>query len=179
MLKYFDILQKNDYRGKWQLLLWSLLPLLLICYLLAFKKTFSIISEYGSNQEKAQLSSVRKDSASVYDSKLAAVNSWQKQYMLDSSMMDATVIASINMSCDELGLNFKEYKPLGLSAQHVWTRMVKVQGAFQSILKLVYELEQTNKICRVTSLDFQKKKGSGEEPDELYCTFYIQNVLKQ
>ncbi|MCH5718222.1 hypothetical protein [Niabella hibiscisoli] len=42
MLKYFDILQKNDYRGKWQLLMWSLLPLLLICYLLAFKKHFEL-----------------------------------------------------------------------------------------------------------------------------------------
>lgn len=179
MLKYFNILQKNDYRGKWQLLLWSLLPLLLICYLLAFKKTFGIINEFNNNRQQALLSDVRRDSASIYDAKLASVDSWKKQYMLDSNMMDAQVIAAINRSCDELGISFKEYKPLGLSSQRVWSRMVKVQGDFQNILKLVYELEQSNKICRVASLDFQKKKGSGEEQDELYCIFYIQNVIKQ
>ncbi|MCH5718223.1 hypothetical protein [Niabella hibiscisoli] len=76
------------------------------------------------------MSNVRKDSVSIYDSKLASVNSWKKQYMLDSSIMDAQVIAAINMSCDELALQFKEYKPLGLSSQHVWTRMLKVEGLF-------------------------------------------------
>ncbi len=179
MLKYFDISGKNDYRAKWQLLLWSVLPLFIICYLLAFKKTFTTISEFHNNKEKVQLSLLRKDSVAIYDSKLDAVNGWKKQYMLDSAVMDAHVIATMNLSCNELGLNFKEYKPLGLSVQNVWTRKVVVQGDFKSILKLVYELEQVSKICRIASLDFQKKKTGSGHDFELDCGFYVQNVIKK
>ncbi|HMR84489.1 MAG TPA: hypothetical protein PKE30_15205 [Niabella sp.] len=179
MLKYFDISGKNDYRSKWHLLLWSVLPLFIICYLLAFKKTFRTISEFHNNKEKAQLSLLRKDSVAIYDLKLAAVNGWKKKYTLDSTVMDAQVIATMNLSCNELGLNFKEYKPLGLSAQNVWTRRVVVQGDFKSVLKLIYELEQVNKICRIASLDFQKKKTERGEDFELNCAFYVQNVIKK
>jgi len=179
MLKYVDILKKNDYRGKWQLLLWSILPLFIICYLFAFNRTFRTISEFHNNQAKAQLSHLRKDSAAIYDSKLAAVNSWKKQYMLDSAVMDAHVIEAMNLSCSTLGLHFKEYKPLGLSSQNVWTRRVVVQGDLKSILKLIYELEQVNKICRIASLDFQKKKAGSGDDFELDCSFYVQNVIKK
>ncbi|WP_460687913.1 hypothetical protein [Niabella aquatica] len=179
MDKYFYILQKNDYRSKWQLLMWSALPVFLICYFLAFKKTFNTITAYNKNQLLTRQAGSRQDSLAIYDTKLNAINAWKKQYILDSAVMDAHVLATINIICDELGINFNEYKPLGTSRQNVWTRLVTVEGDFNTILQMIYKLEQVDKICRIASVDFKKAKSSGDKAGELYCTLYIQNVIRQ
>ncbi|MFT4092623.1 MAG: hypothetical protein QM640_03200 [Niabella sp.] len=178
MIKYFDISQKNGYRKKLQLLLWSVLPLFLLCYLLAFKKTLNTINAYNNNRMAALQSSRKLDSLSVYEKKSDEIGSWKKQYILDSTVMDANIVAALNVHCDDLGLNFKEYKPLGISNQHVWTRIVTVAGDYKAMLKLVFNLEQENRICRVASVNFKKVKDNSSGKEDLNCTFYIQNVIK-
>ena len=177
MINGFHIWNKKDYRSKWKLLLWSVLPILAVCYLLAFKKTFTVIKEYKANLALADKNELRKDSVMVYDVKMSVLDSWKKQYLLDSAVMDADIIASVNLSCNEIGIDFKEYKLLGLSSQGIWTRLITVGGDFRGILQLIYRLEQVNKICRIGSINFQKTK-QGEEGEQLNCSLYVQNILK-
>ena len=118
------------------------------------------------------------DSMAIYDSKLKNMAAWRKQYLIDSSIMDANILATLNLSCKDLGLQFKEYKPLTTNAQSIWTRAITVQGGFIPILALVYQLEQIERICRVASVNFKKQKA-GDESEELSCTLYIQNVIKK
>ena len=158
-------------------LLWLLLPVLLILYLFTFKRTFNLIDSYNRNLESFQNKALHGDAIFFLFSKVKAINTWKGQYMLDSTMTGKNVIATINLRCEELGLIFNEYRPLKASKDHIWTRLINVAGDFHSLLQLMYELEQIDKVCRVACVIFQKQKETGTTPASLSCTFYVQNLL--
>lgn len=122
--------------------------------------------------------SMKLGSSSAYEAKISEINKWKRQYLLDSSVMDAALIAKVSMACGELGINLKEYKPLIRSERGIWTRLITVSGDFKNMLGLIYQLEQVEKICRIASVDFQKLKMPGDEGMVLDCTLYIQNFVK-
>ncbi|SDD43097.1 hypothetical protein [Niabella drilacis] len=177
MSKEMNIKPPVPYRKRLQWLLGSVIPLLLICYLLGFRKTASMIGEYHRNQHLQEQGVRMADSMQVFEKKRDAVARWQKQYRVDSSRLDGAVLASINSRCDELGLQFKEYKPLGTSSQEIWTRMVTVEGSFQQILQLIFQLEQEDQLCRIASVKYQNVKE--DDTEVLNCSLYIQNVVKK
>ncbi|ANH80047.1 hypothetical protein A8C56_02775 [Niabella ginsenosidivorans] len=177
MSKVIDIKPGRSYRQKLQVLLWSVIPLLLLCYLLGFKKTGGIVKDYHNNVRLQQQGSLLADSMAVFEKRLSAVAAWKKQYLADSSGMDGKTLAAINNLCNSLELELKEYKPLGKSNQGIWTRMVTVSGPFQKILSLISQLEQKERLCRIASVKYQKIKDG--EKEELVSTLYIQNILEK
>ncbi len=177
MSKAVTIKSPVTYRQRLQWLLWSVVPLLLLCYLLGFRKTAAVISDYHKNQRLQQQGALMSDSMQVFEKKQEAVDRWQKQYLVDSSRLDGAILASINSRCDALGLQFKEYKPLGTSAQDIWTRVVTVEGTFHKILQLIFQLEQQEQLCRIASIKYQHIKEGDSEV--LNCSLYIQNVVNK
>jgi len=169
------IKEKLNYKVKLQALVWSVLPVLLLCYLLAFKKTIGVVKEYNHNKEMQRSAALMADTMEVFRAKQQAVNNWKKQYMVDTTGRDGMVLASINSHCDSLGLQFREYKPMQVNGQRIWTRMVSVEGKFRDMLQLIFIMEQRDKLCRIASVRYQQQKE--EEGGSLRCSMYIQNIV--
>ncbi|MBO9620536.1 MAG: type 4a pilus biogenesis protein PilO [Niabella sp.] len=167
----------RSYRQQLKLLLWSIAPLLLLCYLLAFKKTGAVVRDYKKNLQLQQHSAALEDSVAAFEKKQAAIAEWKKQYLADSARMDGRLLASVNNLCNELELELKEYKPMGIGSQDIWTRVITVEGPFHNILSLVYQLEQKERLCRIASVKYQKTKEG--EAEVLNGSLYIQNVLEK
>jgi hypothetical protein len=169
---------KNDklnYKGRLRALKWSVLPVLCLCYLLGYKKTIGVIQEYGHNKELQRSAALAADSIKLFRAKQQTVSNWKKQYLVDSTSRDGMVLASINNHCDSLGLQFKEYKPMGVSGQRIWTRMVSVEGEFRDLLQLVFLMEQRDRLCRIASVKYQQQRE--EDGGALRCSIYIQNIV--
>lgn len=177
-MKAFDtLLNKYDYKHRLQLLRWSIVPIFLLCYFFAFKKTFTTIKEYSKNTALAIQGSTLNDSLKIYEAKQTNLSLWKKQYIIESGMNDGNILADINIECRNLGLKFIEYKPLGINSENIWTRSFTVEGDFLPILRLMYSLEQLKKLCRVASVSYKKVKV--KDVDALQCTFFIQNIIQQ
>jgi hypothetical protein len=166
---------KVDYKAKLRVLMWSVLPIVFLCYSLGFRKTIGVIKEYGRNAALQRNAALITDSMEVFRTKQQAVGNWKKQYLVDSTGMDGMVLASINSHCDRLGLQFKEYKPMGVSGQRIWTRMVSVEGKYRDMLQLVFLMEQRDKLSRIASVKYQQQKE--EDGGSLRCNIYIQNIV--
>ena len=167
------------YKQKVKILLWSFVPILFILYLLVFKETINLVYSYKHSLASFQSKTRKKDSNLFMDSKINAINTWKRQYILDSTMTEKNIITKINFRCEELGLIFNEYRPLKLSRENVWTRFINVAGDFHSLLQLMYRLEQIDKVCRIACVIFQKPKEAGLMPESLSCTIYVQNLLEK
>ncbi len=171
------LLHKYDYRRRLQLLRWSIVPILLVCYFLAFKKTFNVIRDYRRNTVLAVQGAALNDSLKIYDARQNNIALWKKQYMIEPETVDGGLLADINIECRNLGLKFIEYKPLGTNGENIWTRSVTVEGDFSPILRLVYSLEQVKKLCRVASINY-KEATTGDDAEMLQCTLFIQNIIQ-
>lgn len=170
-------IKDKNYQRWLRFLLWSVVPWFFLCYLFAFGRTVALIKDYQRNKDLQQHAMQMRDSLRIFEDRRLAVSKWRSQYLLDSTVMDAGILASVNSHCDRMGLAFKEYKRLGMDGRRIWTRMLTVEGDFKAILQLVYLMEQRERLCRIAAVRYQKQKE--EEGGALQCSIYIQNIINE
>ncbi|MGZ4058661.1 MAG: hypothetical protein ACXVPU_06530, partial [Bacteroidia bacterium] len=59
------------------------------------------------------------------------------------------------------------------------TNRFVVQGSFQSLLNLIYTLEQKSKIGKVASVEYQIKKEIKDKKILLTASIFLQNIKKK
>lgn len=176
-MKIFNLWQgKYEYRRKLQLVQWSAIPVVLLCYFLAFKKTVITASEYYKNKEAAVLSQNMDGNRKNFEARQNNISIWKKRYLMESTMADAKILSDLNAECVNLGLKFIDYKPLGTNKENVWTRCITVEGDFFPLLQLIYSIEQMKNYCRLTSIKYEAVYAT-DEIRVLQCTFFIQNII--
>ncbi len=59
------------------------------------------------------------------------------------------------------------------------THKIEVEGTFETITKLIYELEQVKRIGNVVSTTYEKQKDRRQKKTKLGATIYLQHVDQQ
>lgn len=59
------------------------------------------------------------------------------------------------------------------------TYQFKVEGNYTSIIALIYNLEQTNKMGKIISSLFEKKKDYRTSKESLLCTILLQKIIQE
>lgn len=157
----------------------SLLALVL-CYRLSISRTIEEYQKYS--QDRALTAGQAPDAASLTDLQVREdrVSGLFTRYALDTLQPEKNLLSVASNYCKLHNLQLKEYKPYSLSHTDsipVLTRTVTVGGAFIPCLRLLYELESSGQVGRISSVDFKGYTDLQDKKPKMDCILYIQNLI--
>lgn len=171
-----------SYNQKLKLLAAAAILLLYISFQYAIKKTWSVYKEYQENYSNAQQS----DS---YINLIPAVKQQEKKMadMIRNNTSDTIntpkeTLAFITAFCKQNRLKLIEYQPAQLaenSSFNIATRQVSVEGSYSNLLKLLYQIENSQLYGRLCSASFKSVEDPQTQNITLTCTFYLQNLIQK
>ena len=91
------------------------------------------------------------------------------------------LLKAVSGYCKEKGIVLKEFPSPVANTENgyvVETSMFTVEGDFTGVLKLVYLLEQKERLGRIASVEYKKAKNQSKKT-VLLTTIYVQNVRKE
>jgi hypothetical protein len=177
-----SLVSNLTYKQKLKLLSIFILPILFICYKLAFANTIQEYKKYREYLNQNTSLNNSENSLSALNAKKQAIETFLKEYELDTLNTNKNLIAVVTNFCNENRLEFKEYKPLNIfhvQELPVFTRAVTVEGDFIKCLQLVYALENENPVGHVSSVQYKTYEDVQTKAVRLNCTLYIQNIVSQ
>jgi hypothetical protein len=174
------MLSKFSYKQKLKAIgLLSLLALV-SCYRLSVSRTIEEYQKY--HQDMAMTAGQAPDAASLSDlqTREDRVNELFTRYALDTLLPEKNLLSVASNYCKLHKLQLKEYRPYSLSHADsipVLTRTITVGGAFVPCLRLLYELESSGQVGRVSGVDFKGYTDLQDKKPKMDCILYIQNLI--
>ncbi len=173
------MLKDKPYKTKILYLLTVFVLLLILSYSLAVKKTFQL--KRICKDLKSKIGQV--DNAPELISKLSARLN-QIDDIVGTSLetkvdIQDLIIDEVSHYCQQQNINFRE-----LPARHTFnekdylveTHIVRIQGGFKKLVKLLYLIENEYNLGRVSSTRFFTTKNIKTKRTELLLEIYIQNI---
>ena len=164
-----------NYKQKYQLLLAGIALFMLIAYWLAFGKTWAAIS--NSQQMQTQLSSASQAWQQIeqYQKQLKTLESEQHNQHFTQNYL----FQKVTSFCQEHQLAIQEMPQSKIYEQQdmeILHNPIKVEGTYLPMVQLLYDLEQTQKLGRIVSVEFKLGKNYQTRSKELTADIYLQNI---
>lgn len=151
---------------------------LLICYNFAVSKTVSLKKEYTSLQQQELLFENTPKQLSLLKQKQKHYDSILKANKLDGSSIQNNLLKTINFFANQNNLNVLDFVEPHSYKQNdlvVKSYAFTVEGSYNSIITLVYKLEQETRFGEVINLHFEKKTNFRTHKRFLEATVLIQH----
>ena len=136
--------------------------LILVCYQLAFKNTLEQKKEYTSLKNQEQLFKNVPKQLAVLKQKEVYYDSLLTKYQLDGSSIQNNLLKTINSFANSNTIkvvSFLEPHVISKNDLVLKTYDFVLEGDYNAINKLIYQLEQQTKFGEVINLHFEKKKN--------------------
>lgn len=142
--------------------------ILILSYQLAITKTLEQKNEYENLKQEALLFNNAPKQLSLLKQKERYYDSLLVTYQLDGSSIQNNLLAAINDYANKNNLtvvSFLEPHMVTKNELDIKTYDFTLEGNYNSIIGLIYTLEQKTKFGEVINLHFEKKKNfrSGKE----------------
>ncbi len=172
------MIQKNKNR----LLLLGFLLALLACYHLAFSKTIEV---------KKQLNSLTKQSVNFKNITKLSTNLYHREKYVDSVLkknnfknlsIQNNLLEFLNQQSQEnkfLITDFIEPHDFIKDNATITSYQFTIKGDFNSLLGVVYSLEQNYNFGKITHINFEKKRDYRKRKDELLCFVVLENLFSE
>lgn len=144
------------------ILIVGLLAVLYICYLLAVSKTLEQKEQYNTLTKEVLLSKNAPKQLSLLKQKEVYYDSLLTKYQLDGSSIQNNLLKVINSYADANNLkvvSFLEPHVISQNDLTIKTYDFTLEGLYDDINKLIYQLEQQTKFGEIVYLHFKKKKN--------------------
>lgn len=135
---------------------------LYICYQLAISKTLSQKEQYNSLSKEIVLSKNAPKQLSLLKQKEVYCDSLLAKYQLDGSSIQNNLLKVINAFAKANNLkiiSFLEPHIISKNDLNIKTYEFVVEGNYNDINRLIYQLEQKTKFGEIINLHFEKKKN--------------------
>jgi hypothetical protein len=114
------------------------------------------------------------------EKELGRLNTHFKYYLSDSVRNHEYILEVVSNFCQKNNVILKNL-PKVISTQEkdfkVESSVIVAEGNYVNLLRLLHELEQVNKIGRVSSVDFKSYIDTKTKRTELSLTIYLQNIV--
>jgi 23S rRNA maturation mini-RNase III len=159
----------------------AILLALTLSYFLAFSKTINLVSQYRSlSAKKAQLSSSSSGLNSL-SNELKDINANLERLIITANGQ-ANIMGYLGDYCSEHNLTVTKV-PQNIEIKgtdyNTITFIVQVQGSFNSITQLLYDLERQQRFSKLTSVHYKKEIDRKTEEIYLIANIYLQNLKTQ
>jgi len=135
---------------------------LIICYQLAIIKTLGQKEHYNTMTKEAVLLKNAPKQLSLLKKKEVYYDSLLTKYQLDGSSIQNNLLKVINRFADDNNLkviSFLEPHVIVNDDLVINTYQFVLEGNYNDIIKLIYQLEQQTKFGEIINLHFEKKKN--------------------
>ncbi|MFD2916855.1 hypothetical protein [Psychroserpens luteus] len=135
---------------------------LMICYQLAISKTIQQKEQYNDLKKQELLFENAPKKLSLLKQKQIYYDSLLTKYQLDGSSIQNNLLKSINIFAEINNLeviNFLEPHIIIKNDLTIKTYEFVVEGYFNEINQLIFQLEQKTKFGEIVNLHFEKKKN--------------------
>lgn len=159
------------------------LVLLVIAYQFSFKKTIGLKTRLSELKEQDDVFNSMTQNKVLVQQKLAHYDSILQEHKIsvESSFQNNLLrsITEYSKSNDLKIINFKDPHLNTLSNGAIeQTYEFTVQSDFVTILKLIHQLEIKNKLGKITSVSYLKKKELRSRKQLLQCTVMLRVVIE-
>lgn len=174
------MLKGLTYRKKNKLLLLAGAMFLLLTYMLSVRNTIDACREAAGLEARSELASGAPMKAAQLKKQLEEMNSALGVQAKQENVQQA-LLGMVTGYCRAENTVLREFPRSVLREEKdllVETNVFTVEGSFAQLLKLVYHIEQENRIGKVSSLRFFSKKDPKTRTTALNATIYLQNINK-
>jgi hypothetical protein len=164
-----------NYKQKYQLLLGGIALFTLIAYWLAFGKTWTAYSNTKVMQQQFASTGQIWQQIESYQQQLEDLDAGQNNQFFTQNYL----FQKVTSFCQKNKLAIQEmpesiiYEQQDMEILH---NPISVQGTYIPMVKLLYNLEQTNKLGRIVSVEFDLGKNYQSRKKELTANIYLQNI---
>lgn len=162
-------------KQKFQLLAIGISALLIIAYFFSIRKTIDAYTLSRNNAKGLEEASTAPFQIKQLQEELKLL----EVSLIQSNYNRQTLFESINTFCETYDIRLDYFHPEQRHAQNdyeVITNKLEVEGTYQSIVKLIYHLEQEQKMGHIASCNFEKKEERRTKRKYLKADIYIQNI---
>ena len=168
--------KEQTYQNKFKLLLGFLALLLLIIYLLNFKKTIELVKSNKNKKTEYQETINTPMQLKSFESRLESLNQFLGSSFECSELPEKIIeftnsVPKYNVSL----IDIQQKSDQTNENMTVCDFSIILTGSYINLLKYIYELETEQKIGRITSADF-KTETDRNKRKRLLVEIYIQNI---
>ena len=176
------MLNTISYRKKNQLLIAGIVLFLIIIYFFGIKKTITAYQQYQEVNEQMLVAANAPIMAAQLEKKLLVMDAKiGNSDTINDNKAQALLELTTNY-CQQNKAVLREF-PRTIAIEQgdltIETNMFVIESDFTTLLKLVYTLEQKEKIGKIASVRYQLKKDFKTKEMALTATIYLQNVKKK
>lgn len=157
----------------------GLLVLLWLCYQLAFKKTWDTYQQKKELESQAQFFRDMPKQLAVLKQKERYYDSLLKEYNLNRGSLQNNLLHTLNTYAEDYQISIIEFKDPHIFNDEkeimTYTYQFKLQGEYNDLIQLVYQLEQGSKYGELVHVSFLKKKNYRTQKNELTAQVLLQN----
>jgi hypothetical protein len=176
------LLKGLTYEKKNLLLLGGSVLLAFLIYSFAIKKTWLVYKNYSEAKSKIEFASNAPIMADQLAKELTAMDLKIGNQNKNGTNTEGAILETLTNYCQENKTVLREFPETSRAEQGnliIETNKFVIEGNFSQLLNLVYLLEQTAKLGKVTSAHYQLKKDLKSKEMVLTVTIYIQNIKKK
>jgi hypothetical protein len=170
-------------KKKYTLLSFGFILLIWIAYQFAFSKTLNLNSTFNSLKQQDELFNSISENINLLKQQEIYYNSILNKYQISSESSFQNNLLKIINEIAEMNkmkvISFKDPHIFNLNNVKQETYSFTIEGDFNSIIKLMYSLEQHHKFGKIISVSFEKKKNYKNFTESLQCTIFLQRVLQE
>ncbi|WP_323028507.1 hypothetical protein [Gelidibacter japonicus] len=161
------------------LLLVGFIIAIILCYNLAFSKTFIVKSTYDKLLKEESFYKDAPKTLSVLKQKEHYYDSLLTKYRLNEGSIQNTLLKTINEFAIENNLKVISFlKPHYFTDQDLIIKSYQfiLEGDYNSIINFVYQLEQKTKFGEIINVHFDKKKNFRTGRDYLQAQVILKSI---
>lgn len=170
------------YSKKNKLLIAAAIVAVYLIYVFAIKKTITQRNEYNNLQTKIELIKNAPSMAIQLQQQLLQMDAKIGNNTSNGQKTGQALLELLSDYCKNNKAVLRDF-PASKNLQQgdllVETNVFIVEGNYETLLKLVYLLEQKQKLGKVASVRYQYKKDIKTRNMALTATVYLQNIKKQ
>jgi hypothetical protein len=176
------VLKKLTYKQKFRITLVAGVLVAFVLFRFPISRTIAFFQDSQKLEKQANEASGAPAKVALLQAQLNRMEqALGKQEAEPGVSKEDALLQIITRYCHDHGALLREFPRAGSykeNGMQVETSSFVVEGDFQTLLALVYQLEQKSKVGRVASVNFQSKRDLKTGTLALSATIYIQNIKK-
>ncbi len=175
------MLKKLTYKQKFRITLILGLIIAFVLFRYPVSRTISFFQDTKKLEKQVNEASDAPAKVALLQAQLNRMEQALGKQASQSISREDALLQSITRYCHESNALLREFPQAGTYSENgmlVETSTFVVEGDFSTLLNLVYQLEQKNKVGRLASVNFQSKRDLRTGALALLATIYIQNIKK-
>ncbi len=174
-------MKRLKYKNKLILLYVCIAVFVLIVYRVAISKTIAVITEYSMTKAQLDQSNIGTNTIRDLELKLSKVEDLISKKDSTNKNFQEKLFNRLSILCSSGDVKIVTLKPINkasIEGYHVDIFIIKIEGRFTNLTKIINDLESNDPLGRIESVNYTVEKDYFLNKSRFFCSIYIQNITK-